>query len=50
MGRKSKKLDLTAAEKAELEKGFKYSGSKSVFPAMSHDFIEESRVDLTTDC
>jgi hypothetical protein len=28
MGRKSKRLDLTAAEKAELEKGFKQSSSK----------------------
>ena len=35
MGRKSKKLDLTAAEKAELKKGFKYSGSK-VFSQRCH--------------
>jgi transposase len=35
MGRKSKKLDLTAAEKAELEKGFKHSGSK-VFSQRCH--------------
>jgi hypothetical protein len=31
MGRKSKKLDLTAAEKAELEKGFKQSGVQKCF-------------------
>jgi transposase len=35
MGRKSKKLDLTAAEKAELEKGFKQSESK-VFSQRCH--------------
>ena len=29
MGRKAKKIDLTAVSKAELEKGFKYSKSKS---------------------
>lgn len=35
MGRKSKQLDLTAAEKAELEKGFKKSDSK-VFSQRCH--------------
>jgi hypothetical protein len=35
MGRKSKKLDLTAAQKVELEKGFKYSESK-VFSQRCH--------------
>jgi transposase len=35
MGRKSKKLDLTAAQKVELEKGFKYLSSK-VFSQRCH--------------
>jgi len=35
MGRKSKKIDLTQAEKSELEKGYKYSKSK-VFSQRCH--------------
>jgi transposase len=35
MGRKSKKIDLTAAEKSELVEGYKYSSSK-VFSQRCH--------------
>ena len=42
MGRKSKRLDLAAAEKVELEKGFKHSKSK-VFSQRCHMILLKNK-------